>query len=334
MVKNFLSIITLGIIFLSIMPAENYAQDSYKTVFPFLNMTPAARPASMGGNHIALFEGQSDMMHINPAYINPEDHKSITLSYLNHLSDINFGFVTTSYHLNGIGTIGTGIRYASYGQFDHTNESGEKLGTFQASDIAMNGAISRNYKGLQYGASIDIIHSSYDQYNSTAIGISAGALYELPSGKTNFAAVIKNFGTQVTYYNGKRESFPLDLLLGVSHKPEHVPMRFSLTLQKLNNWDMRSYGEANKPPFAELLFRHAILANEILLGDHVRLRVGYNQYIHDQIQSDNRLDTGGINFGIGIKFDRYRFDVSRNSYSDLGGLLQLSIKASFNDSQS
>ena len=94
---------------------------------------------------------------------------------------------------------------------------------------------------------------------------------------------------------------------------------------------MRSYGETHKPPFAELLFRHAILANEILLGDHVRLRVGYNQYLHDQIQSDNRLDTGGFNFGLGIEFSRYRFDVSRNSYSDMGGLLQLSLKASFND---
>ena len=108
MVKKFVSIAIPCLLLWGLVPGEAAAQDSYKTVFPFLNLTTAARPSALGGNQVALFEGQSDMMHINPAYIEPEDHKSISLSYINHLSDINFGFLTTSYHLQGIGTVGTG----------------------------------------------------------------------------------------------------------------------------------------------------------------------------------------------------------------------------------
>lgn len=330
MVKKALSIVILSLILLGIESVQLKAQNSYKTVFPFLNLTTSARPASLGGNHPALFEGSAEMMHINPAYLNPNDHRSLGLSYLNYLADVNFGFLSSAYHLEDIGTIGAGIRYVNYGEFDQTNEIGEQLGTFQASDIALNGAISRNYRGLQYGASVDIIHSSYQQYNSTAVGLTAGALYEMPDSRTNIAAVIKNLGTQITYYNTEREPFPLDMLLSVSHKPEHLPMRFSITLQKLNDWDLRSYGESSKPNFGQNLFRHAVFANEIVLGNHVRLRVGYNAFLNNQIQSDEQLDTAGLSFGLGILFDRYRFDISRNSYSDVGGLLQLSLQANFN----
>ena len=323
----------IGLLLLLLLVGTNdaLAQQSYRTVFPFLNLPTNARNAALGGNHPSLFEGTGDMMHINPAYMNAESHQNLAISYINHLADVNIGFLTSTYHLDDIGTVGAGVRYVSYGQFDHTNNIGELIGTFTANDIAMNAAISRSYHSLKYGASVDIIHSNYHDYNSTGIALTAGALYEFEDSRTNAAVVIKNLGTQLSYYNGKAERFPLDILASVTHKPEHIPMRLTVTLQKLNDWDLRSFGEDSAPPLGQNLMRHVIFGNEILLGDHVRARIGYNHYQHNQIQSNKRIDTAGLSFGVGIEINRFRFDVSRNSYSELGGLLQMSIQARFNE---
>ncbi|MFP8489703.1 hypothetical protein ACKGJO_11500 [Gracilimonas sp. Q87] len=37
-------------------------------------------------------------------------------------------------------------------------------------------------------------------------------------------------------------------------------------------------------------------------------------------------DCGSISFGVGINIGDLSFDISRNSYSDLGGLTRLSLK--------
>src|SRR5690554_7802460 len=83
-------------------------------------------------------------------------------------------------------------------------------------------------------------------------------------------------------------------MLGVSHKLEHAPFRFSIVAHHLNTWDL-SYNDPNAKPttdpltgelvpvekagFGEKLGRHFIFQVETLIGKAVRVRAAfdYNQ---------------------------------------------------------
>jgi hypothetical protein len=49
---------------------------------------------------------------------------------------------------------------------------------------------------------------------------------------------IRNIGTQFSTYNGVREKLPLEIIAGVSQELENVPIRWHLTLENLQQWNM------------------------------------------------------------------------------------------------
>jgi hypothetical protein len=54
---------------------------------------------------------------------------------------------------------------------------------------------------------------------------------------TLMGLVIRNIGTQFTTY-GVREKLPLEVIVGVSQELEHVPLRWHLTLENLQQWNV------------------------------------------------------------------------------------------------
>jgi hypothetical protein len=49
---------------------------------------------------------------------------------------------------------------------------------------------------------------------------------------------IRNIGTQFSTYNGVREKLPLEIIAGVSKELENVPIRWHLTLENLQQWNI------------------------------------------------------------------------------------------------
>jgi len=303
------------------------AQSTTSPVFRFLNLPVTARSAALGGNHISLNDGDVSLFQLNPAYLDTPSHRNLAISYINHLSDVNLGFISGAWSLNNIGTVGGGLRYVNYGQFNRTGPDGEDMGTFHANDIALDVGIGRRYNAhFRYGASISFIYSGYDSYQSTGIGLTVGGLYWFPDQHLSLGAVIKNIGYQTGTYDGLREPLPLDIGLGISKKLEHTPLRLSILFHKLNNWDLRTYGDEGSPNFKDNFFRHLVVGTEFILSSHVQLRFGYDYYQHEQLKTGSRLDTAGFSFGLSIMVKKYRFGFSRNSYSALGGLTQFSFQ--------
>jgi hypothetical protein len=48
----------------------------------------------------------------------------------------------------------------------------------------------------------------------------------------------QNIGTQFTTYSEVREKLPLEVIVGVSQELEHVPLRWHLTLENLQQWNV------------------------------------------------------------------------------------------------
>lgn len=238
--------------------------------------------------------------------------------------------VNGAYFVKDIGTLAAGIRYMGYGSFTRTNAQGQRQGSFNAYDMALTFGIGRTYeKNLSYGAAIDFIHSSYDVYHSTAVTFSAGFLYKDPARDFTVGGAITNLGGQLSAFDTKREPLPLDIRLGISRKLEHVPLRLSITAHSLNSWNLTTITDTKKPDLVTDIIRHFELGGEFLLSDNVELRLGYNRYQHEELKTSNRLDFAGTSIGLGIHINKYQFDISRNSFSQSGGYLQINLRTSF-----
>ena len=327
--KSTINLICLLII--SMISILGFSQTNNSTIFRFLEITPSAEAAALGGNHVGMFAPNSSLLFLNPAYLTPSISGNISATFVNYLSDSKIGFANGAFHIKNIGTLGIGIRYAGYGDFDELDENGNNLGSFNANDLSLTTALSTQLSGrLSAGAGVDLIHSSYHSYNSTAITVSGGLYYLDTENDFSAGLSIRNLGDQIDPFNGIREEIPFDISVGISKKPENFPFRLNLTLRQLNDWDMRVIGENENPSLLDNAFRHVIFGGEAKFSENVKLRLGYNRLLHEQTKTNESFDFAGVSFGLGLKVKSLDIDLSRNSYSNLGGIVQISISSQLN----
>lgn len=308
-----------------------YAQTNNSAIFRFLEITPSAKASALGGNHVGIFDANSSLLYLNPAYLTPESSSLVSATFVNYLSDSRIGFANGAYQIKNIGTLGIGIRYAGYGDLNELDEDGNNLGSFNATDLSLTAALSTMLsEKLSAGAGIDLIHSSYHIYNSSAITASGG-IYYLDK-ESNFSAGLsfRNLGDQLDYYDGIREEIPFDISAGFSKKPANFPFRLNLTLRQLNDWSMRVVGETEDPAFFDNLFRHVIFGGEAAFSENFLFRLGYNRLLHEQTKTNQSFDLAGVSIGVGLKIKSLNIDLSRSSYSKLGGIVQISVRSQLN----
>lgn len=251
----------------------------------------------------------------------------MAVGYINHLYDVNTGFANTAFSLGHIGNLGVGLRYTGYGDFEGIDENGTEEGAFRAYDMALSGGLGRKVgTSFSYGASMDLIFSSYEDYRASGIGFNGGFRYEEPDGNVVVAASFHNIGTQLSTYNDRREPLPSDVRLGVSLKPEYVPVRLSFLMHSLHEWDQTVPTDAEPPALLTNLARHLAVGTEFVFSDNFNARLGYNHYLHEAYKNDDGFDFAGVSFGFGIVVKRLTIDFSRNSMSDLGGTYQLGLR--------
>ncbi|MCH8494966.1 MAG: type IX secretion system protein PorQ [Balneolales bacterium] len=306
------------------------AQYGPRATYRFLNIPISAQAAALGGVPISLIEANPAQMHANPAFLNSSTSGSVSATWARYLSEVDMGNISGAYHRPGIGTFGVGLRYLNYGDFEQIDASGNNLGSFSANDFALKLAFAREYLDLiQYGIGVDLIHSSYESFTSSGFGVSGGVIVNLADEQTSFGLSFVNLGSQFTTYDGTPENLPFDLRAGVSRKLQYLPLRLSLTAHSLHRWDMTTPNDTEEPGFASNFFRHLTIGGEFLFSDNFHFRLGYNQYLHDELKTDRRIDLAGFGFGVGITVKSIGFEISRTSYSEMGHLLQLGLQTRF-----
>ncbi|MFO8029874.1 MAG: type IX secretion system protein PorQ [Cyclonatronaceae bacterium] len=302
------------------------ARSGTGSVFGFLNVPGSARTAALGGNHVSLPHGGTAHFEINPGYLDPDSHKELTLSYLNHFSDIYLGAAALGWHRDGLGTLATGIRFVNYGDFTRTDSDGLEHGSFDAYDFAWSTAFTRTLlPNLRAGIGTQFIMSSYAGYRSSALALFGGAFYSFNNDLTQAGIAFRQLGTQLTRFDETREELPLTLMAGITHRLQHLPLRFSLALHSLDRWNLPVFDDESDPGFTDNLFRHMRFGTEFLFSENFNLRLGYDHLHSEELKTDSRIDLSGASIGLGIVIRDIRFDISRTSYSETGGLIQLNI---------
>jgi len=310
------------------------AQSGGSSVFNFLNLVAPARAAALGGNAISTPADDITLITQNPALLNPEMDQQISTSYVGHLAGIKYGNILFAKDFSKVGTFGFNMQYISYGEFDETNVSAEKIGVFKAGEYAFNVAYSKALdSSLFIGANVKYILSSFGDNTSNGVAADLGLHWMNDDKFWSAAFVIKNIGTQLkTFDGGEREKLPFEIQAGITRQLPKAPFRFSLILQQLQKWDL-SYtdptlsgidpltGESKteKTSGFNKFSRHIILNLEILLSKNFNIRAGYNFLRRKELGFPEKKGMSGMSLGFGFKINRFQISYANTIFNPAGG---------------
>lgn len=327
----------IKVLLLFLIPLTLTGQTGGRGIYTFLKLPIAARTAALGGNNISLKDGDINLIAQNAALLDSSMHNHLAVNYINYFADINYGFTSYAYHVPKLGTFAAGMQFVNYGTFTAADATGEITGTFGAGDYSFNLSYARKIDStFNVGGTLKTIYSKYESYTSVGNAIDLGAIYKSKDKLLSLAAVIKNVGFQwSTYRPGDREQLPFEIQLGITKKLEKAPIRFSITGQHLQRWDLTYEDPANPTltvdpltgedikqskakEFGDKLMRHVVVGGELLLTKNFHIRAGYNYLRRQELKVDTRPGMIGFSFGFGLKISKFHLSYGRAAYH-LGG---------------
>jgi hypothetical protein len=307
-----------------IFPSLAFSQVGGESVYKFLNISTSAKQTALGGKVLTLIDDVNQPLW-NPSVINENLDNQLAVNYSSYLSVINIGSISFAKRINRrFGTLQGSIKYVNYGTLIEADESGNITGSFSASDIAVSigYAVNLPWTNLYAGANIKLINSSISNYSSTGIATDIGFLYHSPHQPFIITLVVRNIGTQISSFNNELEKLPLEVMLGGSYQLENVPVKWYLTIDNLQQWNVSVSNPSNqvsdiegsiteeKVSFLNNALRHFVVGVELFPKRAINLRVGYNFRKSQEYKLQNVRTFGGISFGFGLKMNNFKLNYS------------------------
>lgn len=287
-----------------------------RPTYQFLQNDVSARASAMAGSFVSM-TGDPAAIFYNPAGIGTSFTSVAAFGYTSHILDIKAGFAAYTQEMKDIGVIGVGVNYINYGTFDQTDVLANKLGTFGASDMAVSLSLANPFEdNLYYGVTGKYIHSSIADANSSALAADLGIILLIPGDDPiSLGAAVSNIGTQIDAYGSTAESLPLNISIGGTIKPQHLPLQLSVNFHKLNE-DQNSFLDK---------FSSFTLGGEFTLSKALRFRFGYNNERRKELKIGTSAGITGFSFGGGLILKSLRLDYSYNSYGEIGNITRITL---------
>lgn len=308
----------------------SFGQVGGKSVYQFLDLVTSPRQAALGGKLITIYDNDVNQAMFNPATINEKMDNHLSLNYGSLFGEVTYGTASYAYTFDRrTQTFHAGVNYVNYGTFAGYDENGVETNNFTGSEIALSAGYAYNipYTDVYVGANAKLISSTLESYNSFGGAIDLGALYVDEYNEINIALVIRNIGTQFTTYAGTNEKLPLEIIAGISQQLEHVPLRWHLTLENLQQWNVafsnpaRAQGniDGGSTPeqvgFFNNALRHLIVGAELFPEKAFNIRLGYNFRRGEELSIVEQRNFSGISLGFGLRFNKIKFDYSYSRYT-------------------
>jgi hypothetical protein len=317
-------------LFFILFGTVTYSQVGGQSVYQFLNLVTSPRQAALGGKVLTIYDYDVNQAHFNPAAINPEMDNRLSINYGSYFGEVTYGTASYAYvYDRHVQTFQAGINYVNYGSFDGYDEQGNKTASFTGSEIALSFGYAYNipFTDFHIGASGKLISSTLESYNSFGGAIDVGGMYIDQENDINIALVVRNFGTQFTKYENENEKLPLEIMAGISQEMENVPIRWHITMENLQQWNVAFSNPARaennieggstpeKVSFFNNALRHLIVGAELFPKKGFNIRIGYNFRRSEELRILEQRTFSGISAGIGLKMGRLKFDYSYSRYT-------------------
>lgn len=316
----------LGVILLfstGILRSQTLGGDA---VYNFVKLPMGGQLSALGGKNVSLFSSDLSLVAENPALLRKEHHAFVSASF-NRIAPFTNALqgVGAYHHQKSNTSFAVGLLHLLYGQETQTDASGNTLGSFRAYDQMVSVSIAKIYgKRWHYGASLKLVHSNFGVFRSTGLAADVGLTYNDEGKKLQLGFAAKNMGTQLTTYGGSAEDLPFDLVLGITKQLEKAPLRFSITAQRLHQFDLlyndtlynnENFGATSDEGVVRKIFSHFVLGTEVLLGDKLVVLAGYNVLRRNELSIKN-IASGltGFSYGLQLKLSRLHFYYARSHY--------------------
>tara|TARA_R110002073_G_scaffold297764_2_gene464093 strand:- start:12021 stop:13043 length:1023 start_codon:yes stop_codon:yes gene_type:complete len=315
-------------VFILFFSAPIFSQVGGESVYQFLNLTSSSRQVALGGEVLTLRDDVNQPIW-NPSVINPELDRQLSVNYTSYLADINIGSASYAHVISRrFGTIHGSIKYLNYGTLIEADENGIETGTFKASDIAVSLGYAFNlpWTNVYMGFNLKLINSTISNFTSNGIATDISMLYYSPYKPYSFTIVARNIGKQIQSFDGVNERLPFKVAIGASYQLEHVPLKWYLTLDNLQKWELAVPNPSNqttdlegnitqeKVSFFKNATRHFVVGAELFPESAINLRAGYNFRRASELKLQNARSFSGISFGFGIKMNKLKFNYAFSRY--------------------
>lgn len=328
-ISSFLERMRIVILSLSILAVNLLsAQIGGRGAYGFLAMQPSPRLASLGGAPVAIHDNDPNIGFQLPAMLHRDMNLHLGINYINYFSDINSGQLAYVRGIDSHSAFSAGLFYTNYGKFIRTDAGGNEEGRFTGGDYSLQAGYGRRSGKWSYGANVKFIFSQLESYVSTGAAVDLNAGYTADSGLLAMSLLVRNAGIQFSTYAGTRERLPFEIQWSFSRKLKHAPLRLIAVVHNLQTWDISyintnernrniSFDDPNaqqKVSFGDKVFRHVILATELVFSKNFMVRVGYNHQRRQEMTWDNGKKLTGFAWGVGIKISKFRFDYANAAF--------------------
>ena len=284
---------------------EIEAQES-KTVYNFLRLPVSAHAAALGGENISIDDDDPTLVFHNPALASNVADRSLNLNYMTYMEGVKVASASFVKAFRERATWALEAQYVDYGTMKHTTVDNEVLGDVSAKDIAVGGTFTYTLSDkIAGGVTAKFVSSSLAGYNSIGVAVDLGVNYLNPDLGLSLSAVARNLGGQLKAYEDDFEKLPFDLQLGVSKRLGESPLRFSVTMTRLHDWD-------------DKFINHFIFGAEAFLSDNIWLGGGINPRRSDDMKiSDGESESShgaGFSLGGGLQLDRFKLQMAYGKY--------------------
>lgn len=307
-----------------------YAQIGGQSVYQFLNLVQSPRQAAMGGKTVTIVDYDVNQAMYNPATINPKMDNHLSTNYSNYYGEVSYGTAGYAYTWDRhVQTLNVGATFVNYGNFDGYDELGNQTGSFSGTEGALSLGYAYNvpWTDLYVGANVKFISSALESYSSFGVASDIGLLYIDEKNDINFGLSLRNIGYQIKPYESNREKLPFEIDAGISQLMEHVPIRWHITLENLQQWNIAfsnpnrvensldGSAKEEKVSFFNNAFRHLIMGAELFPEKAFNIRLGYNFRRGQELNILEQRNFSGISAGFSLRFNKVRFDYSYARYT-------------------
>jgi hypothetical protein len=321
------------------------AQTGGNAVYKFLNLSISAKQSALGGKVYTGLKGDVFQPVFNPATIDSTLNNKFGLNYVSYLSDINYGNIAYARNVKKFGTIYAAISYVNYGTFEYAGVDGTRNGTFGASESALilGYAYAIPNSKWQVGINSKFIFSALENYTSTGLALDFGLNYNNSEQEIQTALVVRNFGIQLSTYQGTKEALPFEIDATFSKTFLHAPFKWLVTFENLQKPKIAFVNTAHntQDPNGEVIeenisivdhiFRHLILGVELFPRKRFNFRAGYNFRRAAELGLKGQNFSSGFNAGFGLRLRKFEINYGYGGYSFASNANYFSIIVNLNE---
>ncbi|MGG5505280.1 MULTISPECIES: type IX secretion system protein PorQ [unclassified Myroides] len=317
------SISWIGLTVICLLSFKSYSQVGADYTYQFLNLPSSPVQAALGGKNFTSSTNVSQAFW-NPALINEGMNNQLEASFSRVYGAANYGSLGYSKTFRSKHNLFVGVNYLNYGDMEGYDEFGSYTGSFQGNEVALTMGSSYQIEQSDWyvGANVKFVFSALESYQSIGAAIDLGVRYRDEIGQWDFAFTARNLGAQLKTYADYREKLPLDVAISVSKELENVPLRWHITIDNLQQWDL-SFSNPNrgttsideefkeeKVRFFNNALRHFIVGVELFPRKKFQVRLGYNFRKGEELRIVDNRHFAGISAGVGLQLKRFKFNYS------------------------